>query len=182
MSGFDKKPEGGAPAGTGAAAGAGGAAAWLRAGEGAGAGNRAMPGLGAGASDSADTGDVAGMRVAALKYDAENDMAPHVVAAGSGYTAQRILQVAIENGISIYHDDSAATMLAKLGAGKEIPPELYQIVVNIYMALLDTAARRLGPPASGPAQGAGAAGPGENSAVLGVGAVGPGENDAAPEA
>jgi flagellar biosynthesis protein len=47
--------------------------------------------------------------------------------------------VAIENGVSIYHDDSAATMLAKLELGQEIPPELYQIVVNIYISLLDLA-------------------------------------------
>jgi flagellar biosynthesis protein len=85
------------------------------------------------------------LKVAALKYDADNDRAPHVVAAGSGYVAQKILQVAIENGITIYHDDSAATMLAKLDVGKEIPPELYRIVVNIYIALLDTADKRHNP-------------------------------------
>lgn len=81
----------------------------------------------------------AGLRVAALKYNEEKDRAPRVVAAGSGDIARRILQVAIENGIAVYHDDSAATLLAKLEIGQEIPPELYQIVVNIYIALLDTA-------------------------------------------
>ncbi|MDR3296129.1 MAG: EscU/YscU/HrcU family type III secretion system export apparatus switch protein [Clostridiales Family XIII bacterium] len=85
------------------------------------------------------------LRAAALQYDTEQDRAPHVVAAGSGYVAQRILQVAMENGIAIYHDDSAATMLAKLDIGKEIPPELYQIVVNIYISLLDAADRRHNP-------------------------------------
>jgi flagellar biosynthesis protein len=85
------------------------------------------------------------LKVAALKYDADSDRAPHVVAAGSGYVAQKILQVAMENGITIYHDDSAATMLAKLDIGKEIPQELYRIVVNIYLSLLDTADRRHNP-------------------------------------
>jgi flagellar biosynthesis protein len=47
--------------------------------------------------------------------------------------------VAIENGVAIYHDDSAATLLAKLDIGQEIPPELYQIVVNIYISLLEIA-------------------------------------------
>ena len=79
------------------------------------------------------------LRVAALKYNKEKDRAPRVVAAGSGDIARRILQVAIENGIAVYHDDSAATLLAKLELGQEIPSELYQIVVNIYIALLDTA-------------------------------------------
>ncbi|MDD4583927.1 MAG: EscU/YscU/HrcU family type III secretion system export apparatus switch protein [Eubacteriales bacterium] len=79
------------------------------------------------------------LRVAALKYDQNKNSAPCVVAAGSGHTAQRILQVAIENGIAIYHDDSAATLLSKLEIGQEIPPELYQIVVNIYLHLLNLA-------------------------------------------
>lgn len=77
------------------------------------------------------------LRVAALKYDQDKNNAPCVVAAGSGYMAQRILQAGIENGITIYHDDSAAALLSKLELGQEIPPELYQIVVNIYMALLE---------------------------------------------
>lgn len=79
------------------------------------------------------------LNVAALKYDQQKNNAPCVVAAGSGYIAQKILQVAIENGVAIYHDDSAATLLAKLEVGQEIPPELYQIVVNIYISLLDLA-------------------------------------------
>jgi|SRR5665647_745361 len=86
-----------------------------------------------------DIGNVAALNVAALKYDTKKNSAPSVVAAGSGYIAQKILQVAIENGIAIYHDDSAATLLAKLDIGQEIPPELYQIVVNIYISLLEIA-------------------------------------------
>ena len=53
--------------------------------------------------------------------------------------AQRILQVAVENDIAVYHDDSAATMLSKLELGQEIPPDLYNIVVNIYIYLLTVA-------------------------------------------
>lgn len=79
------------------------------------------------------------LSVAALKYDKDKQNAPVVVAAGTGHIAQKILQVAIENGVAIYHDDSAATMLAKLELGQEIPPELYQIVVNIYISLLELA-------------------------------------------
>lgn len=84
------------------------------------------------------------MRVAALKYDQNVDDAPRVVAAGTGYMAQKILQVAMENGIPIYHDDSAATLLSKLELGREIPPELYQIVVDIYISLLELADEKIG--------------------------------------
>ena len=87
----------------------------------------------------ADKHTLSSLSVAALKYDKEKNNAPCVVAAGTGYAAQKILQVAIENGVAIYHDDSAATLLAKLELGQEIPPELYQIVVNIYISLLELA-------------------------------------------
>ena len=83
-----------------------------------------------------------GISVAALKYNPDKNAAPIVVAAGSGYIAQKILQVAMENGVAIYHDDSAATLLAKLESGQEIPPELYQIVVNIYISLLEIATEK----------------------------------------
>lgn len=79
------------------------------------------------------------LRVVALKYDQDLDRAPSVVAAGTGEIAQRILMVAMENGIAIYHDDSAATLLSKLEVGREIPPELYQIAVDIYISLLELA-------------------------------------------
>ena len=84
------------------------------------------------------------LKAAALRYDPANDQAPHIVASGSGYAAQRIIQTAMENGVAIYHDDSAATMLTKLQAGKEIPPELYQIVVEIYLVLLEAADAKKG--------------------------------------
>ncbi|HZK02770.1 MAG TPA: EscU/YscU/HrcU family type III secretion system export apparatus switch protein [Anaerovoracaceae bacterium] len=93
---------------------------------------------GSGSKISGETFDGA-LKVAALKYDQNVNNAPKVVAAGSGHTARRILQVAMENGIAIYHDDSAATLLAKLDVGQEIPPELYQIVVDIYIGLLELA-------------------------------------------
>ncbi len=91
------------------------------------------------AENDAEKERLASLSVAALKYDHNKNNAPCVVAAGTGHIAQKILQVAIENGVAIYHDDSAATMLAKLELGQEIPPELYQIVVNIYISLLELA-------------------------------------------
>lgn len=79
------------------------------------------------------------VRVAALKYSSETEKAPIVVASGSGFVASRILEIADECGINVYHDDSTATMLSKLKLGTEIPPELYKAVVDIYMAVLATA-------------------------------------------
>ncbi|MBC3804830.1 hypothetical protein GH808_10345 [Acetobacterium fimetarium] len=79
------------------------------------------------------------LKVSALKYDPKKNAAPVIVAAGSGFVAQNILNVAEKNGIPVYHDDSAATLLSKLQMGQEIPPELFQIVVNIYISLLNLA-------------------------------------------
>lgn len=79
------------------------------------------------------------LQVAAIRYDPDKNNAPVIVAAGTGPIAQNILRIAEENGISVYHDDSAATLLSKLELGQEIPPELYQVVVNIYLALLNMA-------------------------------------------
>lgn len=84
------------------------------------------------------------LKAVALKYEPQKSNAPCVVASGTGPIAQQILQVAMENGVAIYHDDSAATLLARLEQGSEIPPELYQIVVNIYLGLLDLAEKEKG--------------------------------------
>ena len=79
------------------------------------------------------------LKVTALRYNPEKNSSPVIVAAGTGFVAQNILNLAEENGIPIYHDDSAATLLSKLQMGQEIPPELFQIVVNIYVSLLNLA-------------------------------------------
>ncbi len=83
--------------------------------------------------------DMRDMKAAALKYNSEQDAAPIVVAAGTGYIAQRILEIAGECGVKIYHDDSAATLLSKLELGQAIPPELYQMIVEIYLTVLSAA-------------------------------------------
>lgn len=75
-------------------------------------------------------------KAAALKYEGNNS-APVVVAAGSGYVAQKIVEVAQNNKIPVYHDNSLATLLAQLQVGTEIPPELYQAIVDIYVYFLN---------------------------------------------
>lgn len=83
--------------------------------------------------------DVRDMKAAALKYNSGDNSAPVVVAAGAGYVAQKIVEIADEFGVAVYHDDSAATLLSTLKLGKEIPPELYQMVVDVYIAVLQAA-------------------------------------------
>jgi flagellar biosynthesis protein len=76
-------------------------------------------------------------RAAALKYAQESaDSAPVVVASGLGYVAEKIISIAQDNGVPIYHDDSLANLLSQLDAGTEIPPELYKAIVDIYVYFL----------------------------------------------
>ena len=75
-------------------------------------------------------------KAVALQYG-ENDAAPVVVASGMGYLAEKIVDVAQENGVPVYEDDSLATVLTRLSLGQEIPPELYQAIVEIYVYFLN---------------------------------------------
>ncbi|WP_038323845.1 EscU/YscU/HrcU family type III secretion system export apparatus switch protein [Caproiciproducens sp. R1] len=75
---------------------------------------------------------------AALRYSQDSPhSAPVVVASGSGYAAQKIIDIAQENGVPVYHDDSLASLLSQLEAGTEVPPELYQAIVDIYLYFLN---------------------------------------------
>ncbi len=75
-------------------------------------------------------------RAVALQYGPD-DPAPVIVASGMGYLAEKIVSVAQESGIPVYEDDSLATILTQLQLGQEIPPELYQAVVDIYVYFLN---------------------------------------------
>ncbi len=77
-------------------------------------------------------------KAVALKYNVEEDAAPVVIASGYGDIAGRIIDVAEKNGIPIFRDDSAASLLCMLDVGKNIPPELYQVVAAIYVQLVET--------------------------------------------
>lgn len=77
----------------------------------------------------------------ALKYNADKDAAPVVIASGYGPIAERIIDIAEQRGIPVYRDDSAASMLCMLGVGANIPEELYQVVAAIYSQILHVAAK-----------------------------------------
>ncbi|MEW5762843.1 MAG: EscU/YscU/HrcU family type III secretion system export apparatus switch protein [Bacillota bacterium] len=68
---------------------------------------------------------------AALSYAPEKDAAPRVVAAGKGRVAERIIAVARESGVPVYHDPELAWTLAGLGVDIPIPPQLYEVVARV---------------------------------------------------
>ena len=75
-------------------------------------------------------------RVAALQYRPE-DGAPIIVASGMGHLAEKIVEVAEDNGVPVYEDSSLATVLTQMELGREIPEELYHAVVDIYLYFLN---------------------------------------------
>ena len=70
-------------------------------------------------------------KVVALKYD-KKYKAPKVVAKGSGYIAERILDIAAQHDIQVHTDKMLAENLNKLDLGEDIPPEMFEIVARIY--------------------------------------------------
>jgi len=50
--------------------------------------------------------------------------------------AQKIIDAAEKSGIPVFRDNTLATLLSQLQSGTEIPQELYQAVVDIYIYFL----------------------------------------------
>lgn len=78
-------------------------------------------------------------KAVALRYRAQENNAPVVIASGYGQIADKIIGIAEEKGIPVYKDDSAASMLCMLEVGRDIPPDLYQVVAAVYMQIITLA-------------------------------------------
>lgn len=70
-------------------------------------------------------------RAVALGYDPLKNDAPHVVAKGSGLTAERIIELAEEKNIELYEDAALVEALSAVDIGAEIPQELYRVVAEV---------------------------------------------------
>jgi len=76
-------------------------------------------------------GQSAQQKAAALKYDAQLNLAPIVKAKGRGIIAENIIKIARDNNIPIREDSDLVEILVQIDLEKEIPPELYKIVAEI---------------------------------------------------
>ena len=70
-------------------------------------------------------------KAAALKYERGKDRAPRLVAKGTGPIAEKIVELARENGVEVLEDRELVEFLVALDVGQEIPPELYKAVAEI---------------------------------------------------
>jgi len=76
-------------------------------------------------------------KAVAIKYDDAKNSAPVIVASGMGYMAEKIIETANESGVPVYEDNSLATILTQLELGSQVPEELYQAIVDIYLYFLN---------------------------------------------
>ena len=88
-------------------------------------------------------------KAVALRYSAEEDLAPVVIASGYGRVAEKIIDIAEQRGIPVYRDDSASSLLCMLEVGASIPEDLYQVVAAIYAEILSAASGAAGKEESG---------------------------------
>jgi flagellar biosynthesis protein len=70
-------------------------------------------------------------KAVALRYDREKERAPRVTAAGKGYVADRIIEIARAHGIVVREDKELVELLSHIELYDEIPVELYQVVAEV---------------------------------------------------
>lgn len=76
-------------------------------------------------------------KAVALRYDENKNPAPVVVASGSGYMAERLVEIANAHDVPVFEDNSLASILSQLELGQQIPESLYQTIVDIYIYFLN---------------------------------------------
>ncbi len=70
-------------------------------------------------------------KAVALRYNAESDSAPRVIAKGDRLLAERIIEIATEHGVPIHEDPDLVSLLAALDIDREIPDALYRAVAEV---------------------------------------------------
>ena len=74
-------------------------------------------------------------KAVALKYKAYEDLAPKVIAKGKGEIAKKIIAKAKEFDIPLFQNEELADMLLNVDVGEEIPPKMYETVVEVFIWL-----------------------------------------------
>lgn len=68
----------------------------------------------------------------AIQYNPD-EVAPKILASGTGIIADKIIEKAKSSDVPLYEDNKLANTLSKLDIGEYIPPELYSIVEEILV-------------------------------------------------
>ena len=70
-------------------------------------------------------------RAVALRYESEKDDAPRIIAKGWGKIAEKIIEIAREQGVTVYEDGELAEVLCRLDLNQVIPQEMYCAVAEV---------------------------------------------------
>lgn len=68
----------------------------------------------------------------AIQYNPD-EVAPKILASGTGIIADKIIEKAKSSDVPLYEDNKLANTLSKLDIGEYIPPELCSIVAEILV-------------------------------------------------
>lgn len=71
------------------------------------------------------------LKAVAVKYQQGKDKAPKIVATGKASVAEKILELAEENKIPFFEDETLTDLLSKLDLNTEVPAELYTLVAEV---------------------------------------------------
>jgi len=77
-------------------------------------------------------------KAVAMKYQMYEDNAPKIIAKGSGEIAKKIIEKAKEFDVSIFQNPELTNMLMNVEINEEVPAELYQAVVEVFIWLHKT--------------------------------------------
>jgi flagellar biosynthesis protein len=75
------------------------------------------------------------IKAVALKYKAYEENAPKVIAKGSGEIAKKIIKKAKEFDVPLFQNEELANMLLNVEVNEEIPPKMYEAVVEVFVWL-----------------------------------------------
>jgi flagellar biosynthesis protein len=89
-------------------------------------------------------------RAAALRYDADADRAPRIVAKGQGVLAEEIIRRARESGVPIHESRELSDVLTKFEVDQQIPPALYVVVAEVLAWAYQLEAQALNQGSPGP--------------------------------
>ncbi len=76
-----------------------------------------------------------GPTAAVIKYDNNQEVAPTIIAQGSGQVAKRIIELAQQNNIHMQEDESLIGTLLNIDLGESVPPQLYAAIAEILLLL-----------------------------------------------
>jgi flagellar biosynthesis protein len=74
-------------------------------------------------------------KAVALKYKIYEENAPKVIAKGKGELAKKIIQKAKIYDIPLFQNEVLTDMLLNVEVGEEIPPKMYNAVVEVFVWL-----------------------------------------------